>query len=121
VKITVSDNALKAHAKHGDLIPAPAGSCDETDPAVEEEIERVEGPGEGGTAGETGSGGGEGTASFTGEGGAPGPVAETPAEASADGGTLPFTGFAAMTLACFGLVLAAGGLLIRALNKQPAA
>jgi hypothetical protein len=27
VKITVSDHALKAHRKHGDIIPAPAGGC----------------------------------------------------------------------------------------------
>jgi hypothetical protein len=30
VKITVSNAALKAHAKHGDVIPAPAAGCSTT-------------------------------------------------------------------------------------------
>jgi len=70
--------------------------------------------GGGGTEGESGSGGVLGSQTSGGD-----PAAAEASDPAADEGTLPFTGFAAIGLACIGIVLAAGGLLVRALEGRP--
>lgn len=130
VKITVSNNALKAHDRHQndeDIIPAPAGDCPTTAPApaaasaAAGKTEAISAPAAaaGGVLGETASG------TITPSGAVLGDTAEgtTRRESGAEGavasGTLPFTGADIWLLVIVGLgALLAGVALHRSLGNR---
>lgn len=115
VLITVSDNALKAHARHHDgrdIIPAPAGGCP--------------GPETGGTAPAAADGqgsdaagahsGGEGSVLGAEESSAPAdadPASQAVAAETDDGGSLPFTGLALLGLLGVAVLALGGGFTAR--------
>jgi hypothetical protein len=108
VEITVSDSALKAHAKHGDIVPAPAGGCEDAG-------EGLAGAGSGGTG--SAEGDGAGTASATASGGAAG-AAEDLGDPLNGGRSLPFTGIALRGLLVVGLTLLGLGLAARLASRE---
>ncbi len=102
-KITVPNTALEGHANHGDVEPAPDGSCRASNPPLDPESPPgTEKPGDRGQV--------------LGEESSPpaASVAEEPTR-----GTLPVTGLAAITLACIGIVVLMLGFVARALNGDP--
>jgi hypothetical protein len=123
VRITVANSALPAHSRHGDLIPAPGGSCVESDPEVQVGIDQTGGGGAPGTpsggAPESQSAGGtqnELVGADGSGGGSAGSAAEDATagdEGSDGGGTLPFTGLALGTLLSLAALLLLGGWLVR--------
>jgi hypothetical protein len=124
VTITVSNAALDAHAKHGDLIPAPGGSCDEGDSAVVGAIRGALGsntpPDDPGgvltaiAAGEDPGGSGDSTTT------AAGAAQDGPGATDGPGGKqLPFTGLAIGTLLSIAVMLLFGGWLLRKLEGAP--
>jgi hypothetical protein len=135
VLITVSDNALKAHARHHDgrdIIPAPAGGCPGSETGGTAPI-ADDGEGSGGetkqdserTSSETpaggneaagANGGGEGSVLGAEESSAPAdadPASQAVAEEADDGGSLPFTGLALLGLLGVAVLALGGGLAAR--------
>lgn len=133
VEITISDNALKAHARHHDgrdIIPAPDGGCPagSTEPGTTEATETESGTTEPGTTEPAATNSAERS-----DGQVLGAHAENPAAAGdeapesavaaeqaaatpdeeADGGSLPFTGLTLGALTILALLALAGGIAAR--------
>jgi hypothetical protein len=115
VLITVSDHALPAHAKHGDLLPGPSGTCaDATQPVT---VPAASGSGSGGGSGQavggaqssSDAGAGSGVASSLGS-----PAAD---DASDPDGGLPFTGEDVWLLVAIGLAACGAGLALHRAHR----
>jgi hypothetical protein len=113
VLITVSNNALPAHAKHGDLLPGPSGTCaDATQPIT------VPSPSGGNAGGQTPGQGVQGVkkSSDSGSGSEAASVGTPAADTASDpdtGGGLPFTGENVWVLAVIGIAACAAGVAVR--------
>lgn len=147
VRITVSNQSLAAHSDHhsthtghDDLIPAPGGSCDESDPAVGEAIEETTGAGGTGESvppgsplnpapdsdgtGDDDQPEGEGTRAAAEDGTGEDTLAAALATAAStpggedNGGSLPFTGGPLGAILMVGILLLSGGWLVRRLRSE---
>ena len=113
VLITVSDHALPAHAKHGDLLPGPSGTCaDATQPISAPSSSGGSAGGQGvkGVKKSSGSGAGSDATSLG------TPVADTASDPDSGGG-LPFTGENVWLLLLIGVGACAAGLAIHRAHR----
>jgi hypothetical protein len=137
VQITVANPAVaNGHSHHGDLIPAPAGGCEGSEPLAQAAPSPLDGTGAPnallGAAGAapavlgaaTGTDPGSDSTSASASGGDDGEVAGAVAGEAADpdneeaSGQLPFTGLALGTLLAVAAMLLLGGWLIRRLGLR---
>jgi hypothetical protein len=122
VEITVANPSLRmGHGRHhdgDDIIPAPPGGCDASNPAVQQALESRAAVS--GVLSAERSGDSPAADSPTGDSPASGSVADTPASAHASG-SLPFTGLALGVLLSIGVVLLFCGWLVRSLafSRRP--
>jgi hypothetical protein len=117
VLITVSNNALPAHMRHGDLLPGPSGTCvDATQPIpASTGANQVAGASQG-------SGAGAGSGSGSGSGDPPTTPASVAQQATSDdsGDSLPFTGADLLVLAGIGVAALGAGVALRRLRAPGA-
>jgi hypothetical protein len=122
VLITISDNAIPAHVKHGDLLPGPSGTCtDATVPLTDSN--QPDQSQSGSHSGSRSGGSGTGNTPGSGVGGesafSDAPVASEPADSAheSSGGELPFTGLELWGLALVGLVACGLGFVLRLISE----
>lgn len=116
--LEVPPSAVNGHAQHGDLIPAPGGSCNEDDPAVQDAIAELDYQGPDSSL-PSGGGDSAGTLADTASGSEGAPAAADVAQEGAAAGTLPYTGLALGTLLSIAIVLLFCGWLVRGLETKP--